>query len=70
LQDCQIMNIEEGTNVLSVRKITDLAFDPSFGAATYVCRLSMVSTFPVGVPSWTLPERQHELIPTPVDIVN
>lgn len=29
----------------------------------------MVSTRPVGLPSWTLPLRQHELIPTPVDIL-
>jgi len=24
---------------------------------------------PAGLPSWTLPDRQHELIPTPVDIL-
>lgn len=46
-----------------------LSLEPSLGAATYVGRLSMVSTFPDGVPSWTLPERQQELIPTLVDIV-
>lgn len=32
-------------------------------------RLSIISTFPVGVPSWTLPERQHDDIPTPVDMM-
>jgi hypothetical protein len=30
----------------------------------------MVSTWPFGVPSWTLPVKQHDDIPTPVDIMN
>lgn len=38
-----------------------LDFEPSFGAATYVGNLLMVSIVPVGVPSCTLPERQHAL---------
>ena len=32
-------------------------------------RPPIVSTRPTGLPSWTLPLRQQELIPTPVDIV-
>lgn len=29
----------------------------------------MVSSRPVGLPAWTLPERQQALIPTPVDMI-
>ena len=58
-----------GNSLLSDMNTIDFAFEPPSGAATYVWRLSIVSTFPVGVPSCTLPERQHELIPTPVDIL-
>lgn len=45
-----------------MRKIIVFAFEPSFGAETYVGKLSMVSTVPLGVPSCTLPERQHSLV--------
>ena len=55
--------------LLSTRKITVLAFDLDSGSETYVWRPPISSTCPTGVPSWTLPLRQQELIPTPVDIV-
>lgn len=57
-----------GESLLSTRKTTVFDLEPSWGSATYVCRPPIVSTRPVGVPSWTLPERQQELIPTPVDM--
>ena len=54
--------------VLSVMKMIDFALDPSLGPETYVLSSPMVSTVPTGVPSWTLPEMQHGLSPTPVDM--
>jgi hypothetical protein len=38
------------------------------GAETYACKPPISSTLPTGFSSLTLPERQHEHIPTPVDI--
>lgn len=49
-----------GGYVLSKMKMIVFAFEPLWVAETYVCRLSMVSTYLVGLPSWALPERQHE----------
>lgn len=60
----EVVGRRERSSVLSLMKMMVFSFEPFLGSAMYVEMPPISSVRPFGLPSWTLPDRQHEPIPT------